>query len=59
MIEMEEEDDLLSADLAPCAAGRRWSDVLVLVVQHLVTWEKSSSVFGPILANLSNRRDGT
>ena len=36
MIEIEEGDDLLCADLAPCAAGRRWSDVLVLMVQHLV-----------------------
>ena len=26
---------LLSADFPPCAAGGRWSDVLVLVVEHL------------------------
>ena len=32
---------LLSADLASCAAGRRWSDVLVLVVQHLrINWQR-------------------
>ena len=28
-------NDLLSADLPTSAAGGRWSDVLVLVVQHL------------------------
>ena len=32
---------LLSADLPSCAAGRRWSDVLVLVVQHLrINWQR-------------------
>ena len=28
-------NDLLSADLPTSTAGGRWSDVLVLVVQHL------------------------
>ena len=34
----EKGKDLLSADLPPCAAGGRWSNVLVLVVQHLVVY---------------------
>ena len=33
---IEECDDLLGANLAPCAAWRRWSDVLVLMIQHLM-----------------------
>ena len=28
--------DLLSADLAPCAARGWWSNILVLVVEHLL-----------------------